>query len=49
MVNYLLDLTMHLFFQSQGLQLLIFDMDDQEFLVILDYVLLCFILKCNQN
>ena len=30
---------MHLFFQTQSLQLLIFDMDCQEFLANLDYVL----------
>ena len=38
MVHDLLDLVMHLFFQIQNLQLLIFNMNGQEFLTILAYV-----------
>ena len=33
LIRDLLDLVMHLFFQIQDLQLLILDMDDQEFLI----------------
>ena len=39
---------MNLFFQIQDLWLLIFCMDDQEFVVNLNYVFLCFIIKVNQ-
>ena len=38
-VHYLFDLTKDSFLQSQILQLLITDKDDQEFLAILDYSL----------
>ena len=37
----------HSFFQIQNLQLLIFCMDGQELLVILDYVPLCFLWQRN--
>ena len=37
---------MYLFCQSQSLQLLIVDIDDQEFLAILDYALF-FVFSCN--
>ena len=40
--DYLLNLRMHLFFQIQNLQLLIFCMDDLEYMVTLNYVLFCF-------
>ena len=40
----LLNLAMHLFFLIQILQLLIFYMDDQEYMPILDYVLFYFYL-----
>ena len=38
---------MLLFFLSRSPELLIFNMDDQEFLAILDYVLLCLLLQYN--
>ena len=41
----LLDSIMNLFCQMQSLELLIFCIDDQEFVANLDYVLLCFF--CN--
>ena len=40
---------MTLLFQIQDLQLLIFCMDDQEFVANLDYIFLCFLLQHHQS
>ena len=44
----ILDLIMHLFFLIQNLQLLVFCIDDLEYMAILNYVLHCFHLEYHQ-
>ena len=49
LADYLLNSIMHLFFQIQNLLLLVFYMDDLEYMVTLSDVLFCFHLYNHQN